>query len=387
MSIRALLSITLILAIVLGLNGYIGWHGQVFLSNQLGHFFHAGWYWPVFWVVALSYLLAWAGSKALPAAASRVLKIIGSYWFAIMQFGFLLLPLTDLAAGVLHLAGVSSQTYIPFLGWLAIAIMVLLMLRGSYNARSPILRKYELTVPKQAGDWNQLRVAVASDIHLGSIVGNRHLRKLVKHVNSLKPDLILLPGDVIDDDIRPFIRYDMGTTMRELQAPLGIYAVLGNHEYIGGHIPAFVEQMNRIGIRVLMDEVVHIQDRMYIAGRKDKASERMAGGRKELKELLTGTDPDQPIIVLDHQPYHLDKAEQAGADVMLSGHTHRGQIAPNHFITGRLFELDWGYMRKGRLHAIVSSGFGTWGPPIRLGSRSEIIELVIHFKSNEKEEE
>ena len=90
---------------------------------------------------------------------------------------------------------------------------------------------------------------------------------------------------------------------------------------------------------------------------------------------------------MDHQPYQLDIAEAAGADVMLSGHTHRGQIAPNHLFTRRIFELDWGYLRKGNLHAIVSSGFGTWGPPIRLGSQSEIIELTIHFTSNDREED
>ncbi|MBP1961210.1 metallophosphoesterase [Paenibacillus aceris] len=387
MKTRTVLSITLIFAIIFGLNGYIGWHGQVFLSNQLGSWFQPGIYWVVFWIIALSYLLAWAGSKVLPAGVSRVLKIIGSYWLAIMQFGFLLLPLTDLIVGVLHLASVSASTYIPLLGWIDTGIIAIVMILGSYNARSPILRKYEITIPKKAGDWEQLRIAVASDIHLGSIVGNRHLRKLVKRVNQLKPDLILLPGDVIDDDIKPFIRYDMGSTMRELQAPLGIYAVLGNHEYIGGHIPAFVEQMDKIGIRVLMDETVHIQERLYIVGRKDKASERTAEGRKGLTALLEGTDLGQPIIVMDHQPYHLDKAEEAGADVMLSGHTHRGQISPNHLITRRLFELDWGYLRKGNLHAIVSSGFGTWGPPIRIGSRSEIIELIIQFKSNERKEE
>jgi uncharacterized protein len=153
MKIRTILSFLLIFAIVFGLNGYIGWHGQVFLSNQLGVSFHSGWYWLVFWVVALSYLLAWAGSKVLPADISRILKIIGSYWFAIMQFGFLLLPLTDLAAGVLYLASVSPQTFIPILGWVDAAIVVILMLWGSYNARSPILRKYEITVPKKAGDW------------------------------------------------------------------------------------------------------------------------------------------------------------------------------------------------------------------------------------------
>ncbi|NOV03239.1 metallophosphoesterase [Paenibacillus planticolens] len=387
MKTRTVLSIALIFAIIFGLNGYIGWHGHVFLSNQLGSSFHPGIYWVVFWIVALSYLLAWAGSKVLPAGMSRVLKIIGSYWLAVMQFGFLLLPPTDLIAGILHLASVPADTYIPILGWIDAGILAIAMIRGAYNAQSPIIRKYEISIPKKAGDWEQLRIAVASDIHLGSIVGNRHLRKLVRHVHELKPDLILLPGDVIDDDIKPFIRYDMGTTMRELQAPLGVYAVLGNHEYIGGHIPAFVEQMNKIGIRVLMDETVHIQDRLYIVGRKDKAAERTAEGRKSLAALMEGTDRAQPVIVLDHQPYHLDKAEEAGADVMLSGHTHRGQISPNHLITRRLFELDWGYLRKGNLHAIVSSGFGTWGPPIRIGSRSEIIELIIHFKSNEREEE
>ncbi|TXK70641.1 metallophosphoesterase [Paenibacillus sp. N3.4] len=384
---RAVMSIVIILLIVFGVNGYIGWHAQLFLADQLGSSFHSGLYWIVFWIVALSYLLAWIGARVLPASVSRLLKIVGSYWFAIMEYGFLLLLLTDLAAGVLHLASVSSQTYIPMLGWIDIGLLLIVMLRGSYNARSPIIRKYDITVPKKAGDWEQLRVAVASDIHLGSIVGNRHLRRLVEQVNRMKPDLILLPGDVIDDDIKPFIHYDMGTTMRELKAPLGIYAVLGNHEYIGGHIPAFVEQMKKIGIRVLMDETVHIAERLYVVGRKDKAAERSVDGRKPLIALMDNVDTREPVIVMDHQPYHLDKAAEAGADVMLSGHTHRGQMMPNHLITKRLFELDWGYLRKGNLHAIVSSGYGTWGPPIRIGSRSEIIELTIRFINEERKEE
>ena len=159
------------------------------------------------------------------------------------------------------LASVPSATYVPILGWIDVAIVLILLLIGSYMARTPIIRKYEITIPKRAGDWKQLRVAVASDIHLGASSAIAICASLFKHVNAMKPDLILLPGDVIDDDIKPFIRYKMGQTMRELQAPLGIYAVLGNHEYYGGHVPAFVEQMEQIGIRVLMDEVVHLQER------------------------------------------------------------------------------------------------------------------------------
>ncbi|MBD0380415.1 metallophosphoesterase [Paenibacillus sedimenti] len=381
MKTRMAASIAIFMLIVLVVNSFIGWHLQVFLVDLLGTWFQSSIYWVCFWIVALSYLLSWLASRILHANVSRALKVIGSYWFAVMQYGILLLPVTDLAAVILNFAGVPSSIYISMLGWLNILIFGIILVRGIYNAKSPVIRKYEITIPKAAGDWKQLRIAVASDIHLGSIVGNRHLRKLVDRVNAMQPDLILLPGDVIDDDIKPFIRYNMGRVMGELRAPLGVYAVLGNHEYIGGHIPAFVEQMKGIGIRVLMDETVHIAERLYLVGRKDKAAERMAEGRKPLSSLLEDVNAEQPIIVMDHQPYHLDKAAEAGADVMLSGHTHRGQIVPNHLITRKLFELDWGYLRKGNLHAIVSSGFGTWGPPIRLGSRSEIIDLTVHFTS------
>lgn len=379
--------ITMILAIVVAINAYIGWHLKVFLAHLLGDSFLPGVYWPVFWFVALSYLIGRFGTRALHPSLSRLLNNIGSYWLACIQFGIILLPVTDVAIGVLHAASVSAATYVPILGWIDAAIVVVLFVLGSYLARTPVVRKYEITIPKQAGDWNQLRVGIASDLHLGSVVGNGHLRKLVKHVNVMKPDLILLPGDVIDDDIKPFIRYQMGQTIRQLQAPLGVYAVLGNHEYYGGHIPAFVEQMEQIGIRVLMDEVVHIQERLYIVGRKDKSAEHSAEGRKPLASLMTGVDLAQPIIVMDHQPHQLDVAANVGADVMLSGHTHRGQMAPYHLITKRIFELDWGYLQKGNLHAIVSSGFGTWGPPLRLGSQSEIIDLTIHFTSNERKED
>ncbi|UJF35288.1 metallophosphoesterase [Paenibacillus hexagrammi] len=376
----------IILLIVGVVNGYIGWHGHVFLAHLMGSYYVPSVYWIIFWIASLSYLLAWLGKKIMPYGISSLFKQIGSYWFACMQFGLLLLPLADLSAWLLHLASVPSDTYVRAIGSVILLIWALIFIRGSYNARSPIIRKYEITIPKQAGDWSQLRIAVASDIHLGTVVGNKHLQKLVDRLTLMQPDLILLPGDVIDDDIRPFIRKRMGEVMRQLKAPLGVFAVLGNHEYIGGHIPAYVAEMNKIGIRVLMDEVVLLADRLYVAGRKDKASEGMSDGRMPLEQLVKGLDPNKPLIVMDHQPYHLDRAAAAGADVMLSGHTHRGQLAPNHLITGRLFELDWGYLRKGDFHAIVSSGFGTWGPPLRLGSRSEIIELVIHFRQEERKE-
>ncbi|WP_240420546.1 metallophosphoesterase [Paenibacillus periandrae] len=372
--------ITIFLSIFALINYYIGWHVQLFLSYAFDIHNFTIW-WICYWLIAFSYIIGRLGSRYLPYSLSSVLKNIGSYWFAVMYFTFVLLPFFDLAALVLWLVSVPLSTIVLILGSLLGLVVLLLMARGLWNARNPIVRTYEMSIPKDGGQLNKLRVAVASDIHLGSVVGNKKLQVLVDQINALNPDLILLPGDIIDDDIKPFIRHNMGAVMKQLRSRLGIYAVLGNHEYIGGHIQEFTEQMSAIGIDVLMDRSVKIADSFYVIGRKDKAAEHGGpNGREELDDLLASVDKTLPLILMDHQPHRLDKAEAAGVDIMLSGHTHRGQMMPNHLITRRLFELDWGYLKKGNLHAVVSSGFGTWGPPVRIGSRSEVIELIIHFE-------
>ena len=232
-----------------------------------------------------------------------------------------------------------------------------------------------MTVSKEANGLKKLRVVVASDLHLGSIVGRRHLEQLVRQANALKPDLMLLPGDVLDDAVEPFIRHDYGRVLGGIRAVYGTYATLGNHEYYGGGIEAYVTSMRDHGIPVLLDEIVQIADCVYLIGRKDKTDR----SRASVAELTTGLSADKTIILMDHQPSAILEIADAGVDVSLHGHTHRGQMAPNHWITRRLFELDWGYKQFGELHAFVSSGFGTWGPPIRLGSRSEILCITVRF--------
>jgi predicted MPP superfamily phosphohydrolase len=380
MNPRFAVVITIFLSIFALINYYIGWHAQLFLSHVF-HIQHFTIWWICYWLIAFSYIIGRLGSRYLPYSLSSVLKKIGSYWFAVMYFTFILLPFVDLAALVLWLFSVPLSLSVLILGSLLCLVVMLLMARGLWNARNPIVRTYEMSIPKDGGQLDKLRVAVASDIHLGSVVGNKKLQVLVDQINALNPDLILLPGDIIDDDIKPFIRHNMGAVMKQLRSRLGIYAVLGNHEYMGGHIQEFTEQMSAIGIDVLMDRSVKIADSFYVIGRKDKAAEHGGpSGREELDALLASVDKTLPLILMDHQPHRLDKAEAAGVDIMLSGHTHRGQMMPNHLITRRLFELDWGYLKKGNLHAVVSSGFGTWGPPVRIGSRSEVIELIIHFE-------
>ncbi|MUT64314.1 metallophosphoesterase [Paenibacillus sp. NEAU-GSW1] len=381
MKLRFVAVISAILLLFGLINWYIGWNGWAYLSALFG------WERPLVYgvviaILALSYILGRLGQNYFIRPLARPIKLIGSYWFAIVEYGILLLPPADLALWLLTKASVSQEDAVIAVGTIVAVILAAILIRGSWNAWTPIVRSYEVSLAKSAGSIKGLTIGVASDIHLGTTVGNRHLQRLVDEMERMKPDLILLPGDVLDDDIDPFIRYNMAQVMKKLQAPLGVYAVLGNHEYIGGHIERFVAEMDAIGIRVLLDENVLIKDSFYIIGRKDAAVSRLdKNGRKAISQLVSEVDHSLPIFMMDHQPSDLSQAAANGIDLSLSGHTHRGQMAPNHLITRKLFELDWGYMKKANLHAIVSSGFGSWGPPIRIGSRSEIVRVDVRFET------
>jgi predicted MPP superfamily phosphohydrolase len=205
------------------------------------------------------------------------------------------------------------------------------------------------------------------------------LERIVGKINGLKPDLVLLPGDVIDEDIGPVIKQNLGETLRKIQAKYGVIAVTGNHEYIGG-VDAACKYLGEHGVTVLRDSSVKIKDSVYIVGREDRAIGQFARRkRRSLDDLMTEVDVSCPVILMDHQPFRLDEAERAMVDVQLSGHTHHGQIWPFNFITQKVYEVSWGYKKKGGTHVYVSSGVGTWGPPVRTGNRPEIVHLVLTF--------
>ncbi|SFS57870.1 metallophosphoesterase [Paenibacillus sp. BC26] len=369
--------LTIFLSIFLGLQLFIGWHLQLFISAA-GSDVPAGLFWPLFGIVAFSYLLARLLRRALPGFMAEGLKWIGSYWIAVMQYGVLLLPFADLAAWGLRAGAFSNGDSILITGSAVIAIVCIILAVGSFNAWSPIVRRYEVTIPKAAGDGLPLHIAVASDLHLGSTVRARHLQRLVDQVNALKPDLMLLPGDVLDDAVEPFVKHKYGRKLAEIKAKNGTFAILGNHENYGGGVPVYVKEMKEVGIPVLLDETQLIDNKFYIIGRKDKSDHN----RKPVAQIIEGLDYSLPLILMDHQPSSIGEIAQTGVvDLSVHGHTHRGQMAPNHLVTRRIFELDYGYLLKGRLHAFVSSGFGTWGPPIRVGSRSEILSIQVNFAS------
>lgn len=381
---RMLAGISLFGLVYTAINGLLGWQGWLVISPAIPDLSPVL-YWSLFAVISFSYLLGRMSLPRLLQPVGRLLKVIGSYYFAVLEFALLLLLAASIVGWVLQLTGFKPDNYTIVAGWSAIGLIAALLAWGSRNAWSPVVRTYSLRVDKQAEGLDKLRIVVASDIHLGNIVGKRHLRRLVNRANALQPDLILLPGDVIDDSVEPFIRNRLDGWLGQLRAKYGVFAVLGNHEYYGGQVEEYVERMRKIGIPVLRDELAEVAGgAVIIAGRKDRTAGSMdPKGRLTVEKLLSRTERSKPIIMMDHQPYQFGLAADAGVDLLLCGHTHRGQFAPNHLLTKRLFELDWGYMRKDDLHVVVSSGYGTWGPPVRLGSRSEIVLIELAFASGD----
>ncbi|OQA08459.1 MAG: putative metallophosphoesterase [Firmicutes bacterium ADurb.Bin373] len=364
------------------INFYIGMRGW----QAFGRFLPQGCgiiYWAILIALALSFIAGRFAENYLPGSLAGLLTGIGSYWLAAMNYLFLTLVLIDvirlLNRGLNFIPAPVMQR--PELTGLAVVLLVTgVIIYGAWNARHPRLVHYDITIPKSAGSLNELHVVAVSDIHLGKIIHNGRLLPLVQQVNNLNPDLILLPGDTVEESVTTFVRHNMSGSLRMLKAKYGTFAIFGNHEYIGGQAEDIYRYLQEAGIIVLRDEYQEIAGSFYLVGRDYQYGERFGGaGRRKLTQVMAGVDRSLPVIMLDHQPSNLNEAQEQGVDLQISGHTHLGQLFPLNIFTGLLFETDWGYLRKSDFQLIVSCGFGTWGPPIRVGNVPEIVDINIQF--------
>jgi len=365
------------LMIIYGLaNLYVGLRGQTYLK-QFFPKLNSYWYWPLFSLIAGSYLVGMSFKGSLPAAIESILVWLGAYWMAALIYLVLLLALVDLAQVWLPIKNSQRPT-------IAVGVLVAtlgILGYGSWNAQHPQFRQYQVQVMKPAAGLNGLRIAMISDIHLGREVGIDRLQRMVDMANQLQPDLVVIVGDFTDRDYNVLERASVSAVLRQLQPRLGSYAVMGNHDYYGGMAAELVDDLEQGGVRVLRDDSTLIADSVYLVGREDRRHGNPGNGsrRMELSQLLAGIDIQKPVILLDHQPAELEQADQLGIDLMLAGHTHNGQLFPFNLITRYMFENDWGYLQKEHLQSIVSCGFGTWGPPVRLGNTPEVVDITVQF--------
>jgi hypothetical protein len=260
-----------------------------------------------------------------------------------------------------------------------VAAAALICVLGAWNARSIRVRSLALDIPKEAAGFRELKVALASDLHLSPVLRAPFLGRVLDPIVSFEPDLVLLPGDLIDEDASPKERVRLTELLRTLKPRLGVFACPGNHEYYAG-LEKSLATLAEGGIRVLLDEAVLVGDAFYVAGRRDYTESRMGGTRAPLRDVLAGLDPAKPVILLDHQPRAFDEAAGNGVDLTLSGHTHNGQMFPITLINKFVYKVNWGLARRGDAYFYVTSGAGTWGPPVRLGSSPEVVLITLRFK-------
>jgi predicted MPP superfamily phosphohydrolase len=336
----------------------------------------------LFLLLSLSFVAGRMLERQRISTVSTFLVWTGSFWLAAMVYFVMVVVMIDCIRLLDHFVPVvPDQIPGDLLAGSTIGLVLTIVAAGHVNALLPRTKVLTLAIPKTGGSLRELNIAVASDIHLGTIVCRQRLERIIDRINSLNPDLVLLPGDVVDEDIEPVIRQNLGETLKKIRSKHGVFAVTGNHEYIGG-VEEACRYLEDHGIVMLRDASVTIASSINVVGREDRAIRQFAGRkRKSLEELMATVDTAMPVILMDHQPAMLDEAERYGVDLQLSGHTHHGQLWPFNYITSRVFEVSWGYKKKSSTHVYVSSGVGTWGPPVRTGNRPEIVNIRLSFLS------
>jgi len=299
---------------------------------------------------------------------------IAALWLGAVNFFFLatcLLWILYLAATVAHLEPDWPR-------WAAIlfSAAAIATLYGAVNARSIRIRRMKIALPNLPDAWRGRVAALVSDIHLGHVNGPGFLTRIVERLQSLKPDIVFIPGDLYDGTAVDGPR--VANPLRKLTPPLGAFFVTGNHEEFRNP-SQYLHAVRATGVRVLENENVSI-DGLQIVGVPDHASANL----KNFQAVLDGLSINRlrPSILLSHSPHAFAIAEQAGISLQLSGHTHGGQIFPFTWFTHKIFgQFTNGLHRHGNLQVFTTTGAGTWGPPLRLGTAPEIV--LIEFSEEQ----
>lgn len=308
------------------------------------------------------------------------MTVVGSFWLGAMLYSVLTLAFIDLFRGINHYFNVFPQfldsnpvTTGRVLFVCAFLLVSVIMAFGFFSARNVKITQINIPLEKLSPKHNSLNIVQISDVHLGTIIHKERLIEIVEKANALNPDLVLITGDLVDENVEKL--EDMVEPLSKIKSRLGVYAVTGNHEFYAG-VDKAVRFMEQAGVSVLRNRYVTIDSILNLVG-LDYMSEEQQLRRKNppLETIMTGMDKSLPTILMYHTPIRLKMAEAAGIDLQLSGHTHKGQLFPFNLITKLVYTVDSGYARIGKMQIYVSNGVGTWGPPLRVGAPPEIVQI------------
>ena len=381
---RIIFSVIIMLSLYAGTNFYIAAKLYRWL-NLL--FFNINWkeFAVVYIFIALSMVFYFT---PIPLGLKRIMSWISAYWMGIFAYLFIFFLLADivvLSGSLLKIIPFPVPQNIRFFaGLIAVLLTAGLVSYGMFNANQIKQVSYEIKL-KDKELSPGMKIILVSDLHLGAVNSEKNLERVIQEINKINPDLVCLAGDIFNDNFNAIRNPSMVNDLfKSITSNYGVYACLGNHD--GGKtfskMTHFLEQSN---IKLLNDDYVIIDEKLILIGRVDPSPIGGFNGlkRKNIKEITTLlnanpalADVQMPIVVMDHNPSNIEQYGNA-FDLIISGHTHKGQIFPGGLLTNRIYTVDYGHYQKDAdmPHIIVTSGAGTWGTPMRIGTNSEIVNI------------
>ena len=331
--------------------------------------------------IILGGLLLWAcfffsrifGDNGIGPLAG-IMEFISMTWMAMLFLTFIPLLLIDLITGF----GYLLPRYAPSARGLALIAGVLLSTIALVQGlRPPVAQNYAIELSGLRSELDGTMIVAISDTHLGSLIGTKWLEARVAQIAELKPDLIVLLGDISEGHGSP--DEELLPVLNRLSAPLGVWAVLGNHEF-HSHRNAGKSLLEKASFHVLRNSWQEVLPGLVLAGVDDLTSSRQSGRSDDLIAESLKDRPQGVTILLSHTPWQIEEAADAGVDVMLSGHTHGGQIWPFDYLVKLRYPFLEGWFKIKGMNLIVTRGAGTWGPRMRLWYPGEILRITLHSK-------
>lgn len=319
----------------------------------------------VLWMVLYAGRTLGHGGKGQTAV---IIELLGMTWMATLFLMFMAMLAADLLTGFgfllrRHAAGIR--------GWALLAGIALSLLAMIQGMRPPVISRHEVRLPGLPHNLDGTTIAAVSDMHIGSLIGPKWLRARVGQIQRLQPDLIMLLGDIFEGHDTP--APEIIDVLRGFSAPLGIWAVRGNHEHYG----RIDDAAPGAAIRKLCNEWAQPVEGLVIAGVDDLTIARRNGHAEEAVDQALSGRPGGATVLLSHSPLQVQRAADHGAGLMLSGHTHGGQIWPFTYVVQRRYPLIAGRYQVDGMTAIISCGAGTWGPRMRLWKPGEILFITL----------
>ncbi len=355
--------------------------------------------WIFYFLIALTPL--WSFLLPNNTGIKRVVNLIANYWIGIQIYTILIVAIGQLLSIILRAFKILPKDFFKrkkpriISGVVSMLLIACVCIYGMLHAKEIKITNYDVEIQNEALSGQELKIALIADLHMGYSIGTEHIEKMVNLINKQNADIVCMPGDIFDNDYDALDNPQALTkALKNIKSKYGTFATWGNHDVsqklLAGfttnfnetlyHDERMIQFLNDSNIKTLVDESVLINDEFYIVGRNDEKKPVSPDGRiKSADELLSDLDKNKPSIVMYHEPDDFDNLSNAGCDLLLSGHTHNGQMFPGNLTIGLLWDNAYGYKEYNGMQSITTSGVGVWGANMRVATDNEIAVINVKF--------